>query len=1299
MNYKYFSLNISCLLFFSAVFAVFTNANAQKNSDINFIENKGQWAENIDFKLEINAGDVYFEGAKITYNLFNKSIFGQAHRGELTDSIIKGHVYHTQLLNARNDYILIKENPHPYYYNYFLGNDSSKWQGDVKAFDRIYTQDIYNGIDQTFYAYYDQLKYDFIVRPEGNPFDIRILYEGLENIKISKGHIVLKTSLGNVTELSPYAYQVVDGLETKVNCKYVLKNNIVTFEFPDGYNTSLNLIIDPVLTFSTYTGSSANNFGCTATNDEDGNMFVGGTVFGVGYPTTTGAYQTAFGGSIVDMGITKFSANGNSLVYSTLIGGSGNEIPHSLVVNDQDELIILGTSSSINYPVTATAFQTTMNGGTATGYAAYGFNYTAGCDIVVTKVNAAGNGLVAATFIGGAGNDGILEGSLLHYNYGDAFRGEIINGLNGDIVFASTTKSSDFPVTAGAPQNIMLGTSDAVLVSLNPNLSALNFSTFIGGTNFDSGYSVQLNSSGEFYVCGGTISNDFPATANGLLTTFQGGDADGFIAHVNPNGTAILNATYIGTPFYDQNFFVQTNSVDEIFVIGQTNGSYPILNAGYSNPNSGQFIQKLSPDLSTSLMSTTIGKSISAVDFSISAFLVSDCNFIYISGWGGSLNGTTAYGAHATSSSTMALPVTSDAYQSTTDGQDFYLAVLSPNAGSLLYATYFGGSLSSEHVDGGTSRFDKDGTVYQAVCAGCGGNSDFPSTPGAWSPFNNSSCNLGAFKFDLGSITPALSVPQPYICLPAAYQFNNSSSGGNQYFWDFGDGTTSTDFAPSHNYTDTGHFEVSLIVSDTLGCLINDTAYLEVDVFALDNAGVQPIDTICFGDSVLLQAAGGTTYQWSPTTFLSDANAQNTYAFPPFSTDYTVYVNDNCGTDTAYIRVNVYPDTYGVMNDTIICGGYPIDLIAYGGESYNWHNDPSIQNPGSPTPTASPVNTTTFYVDITSASGCTYLDSVTINTLNGSPVPDLNNDTIICQGDDILLTAHNGDIYTWAPMNLLTNVSGPNATTNLAQSAYIYVTATNACGSITDSIYVQVIEVFPQVNPDTTICPGDTAYLYASGGTSYHWTPINSVSQSDSSNTMAFPQDPTVYSVEVSNLMGCSKTLTTTVYLYSMPYVAIQTQTWINYGHEVTLNGSTNAPTYYWESTDSIYCNSCLNTFAKPEETSTYILHAIDTNGCINSDTVTVFLDGALYVPNTFTPNGDGFNDFFTIKGKEIKSFHLLIFNRWGQLIFESDSMDNQWNGVHNGTPVLIDTYVWKIEYEDYLTNFETLIGHVNVIR
>ncbi|CAG5084971.1 DUF7948 domain-containing protein [Parvicella tangerina] len=1271
-----------------------------QESSASFIRNEGQWDDYIDYKLPLNSGDIYFEKDQIMYSIYDKSLYGKAKHGNYEKDYIPGHAYKTSFLasNPSARYILGKEKNN--YYNYFLGSDSTKWKANVKAYDKVYVKDIYKGIDYTFYEYYGQTKYDFIVRPEGNPNDIYIKYEGLENLKIKKGHLILQTSVGEIIEQSPYAYQQIDGKETQIKCEYKLRDNVLYFIFPEGYNTSLDLVIDPVLTFATYTGSSADNFGCTATNDLDGNMFVGGTVFGAGYPSSTGAFQVSFNGGNIDMGITKYTADGTNLMYSTYIGGAGNEIPHSLVVTSNDELVILGTSNSMDYPISGTAFQTTMQGGTGTSWGGYGFNYNAGCDIVVTKLNVAGTGIVGSTYLGGTGNDGLNEGSLLHYNYGDAFRGEVINGPNGEIIVASTTSSADFPVSANAPQSVLGGPSDAVLVELNGNLSNVIFATYVGGSDRETGNSVQLNSSGEMYLAGGTLSTDFPGTSAGFHNNFQGGDADGYVARFSSNGSTLLNATYIGTADYDQNYFVQTDLNDDVYMIGQTNGNYPVINAAYSNPNSGQYIQKLSPDLSTSLLSTTIGRGNGTVDIAVNAFLVSDCNFIYLSGWGGPLNGNTGLGAHATNSTTMGMPITSDAFQNFTDGSDFYLAVLAPDAASLLYATFFGGGLSSEHADGGTSRFDKSGTVYQAVCAGCGGNSDFPTTSGAWSNANNSTnCNLGAFKFDLGSITPAISIPQPYVCLPSAYQFNNNSSGGNEYHWYFGDGDSSNLFEPAHTYTDTGHYEVTLIVADSTGCLQSDTTSLFIDVFALGNASVSVIDTICIGDSALLSSSGGATYEWFPPLNLSNPSGQTTYAFPSITTEYMVIATDSCGLDTAIITVPVYNDNYSVMPDTLICAGFPVTLEAYGGVSYSWHNDVSIQNPGSQTPTANPTTSTMYYVDITMASGCIYTDSVFVETVNNLPAPSLTSDTTICLGDQIVLQAQGGDFYDWSPANLLTNISGNSATTNIQTTSEIFVEISNPCGTVLDSVTVEVIEVFPEIVGDTIICPGDQATLWASGGTSYSWSPTSSLSNSSTDTTLASPSAPTIYQVVVENAMGCSKTLDVMVDLYAPPSVFANGPSFVLAGQEIELEGTTNGTSYFWSDQDSTLCTDCYTAIVTPEESTTYYFTAIDTNGCRNLDSVEVLIESSLYVPNAFTPNGDGYNDFFKVEAREVHDYQLYIFNRWGQLIFETTDTEASWDGKYKGSAVQVDAYVWKIDYLDNQNERHKFIGHVNVIR
>lgn len=1287
---------------YSLLLLVNTNFIAQEKTGIQFIENKGQLPAHVHFNLSLNSGDLYLEGTKNTFCLYNKSQYADLRHGKTKDTIIKGHTYTIEFLNANSTPTLIKEKASTNYFNYFIGNDPKNWASEVRAYEKVGFQNLYPQIDVLYYSAYGQVKYDFIVNPQGNTQNIVFKIDGAFRTYLEKGHLVIETNVGKVIEQSPYAYQMVNGKEVQVACNYVLSNNTLSFEFPSGYDQTKQLVIDPVLTFSTFTGSSASNFGCTATYDDAGNMYVGGTVFGFGYPTTTGAFQTGFAGGNIDMGISKFSSNGANLVYSTFIGGSNNEIPHSLVVNSLNQLLILGTSGSANYPVIAGCYQTSFAGGSNLNLGGgYGFNYNLGCDMVVTKMAANGNSIVSSTFVGGSDNDGINFGSLLHYNYGDAFRGEIIVDATDNVYVSSVTKSSNFPVSAGAPQSTYGGGgSDAVVFKLNNNLTNLIFSTYVGGNNFDAGYSVQLNQLNEIYITGGTMSANFPTTVGSLNPNYMGGTSDGFLTRIDVGGTSFVNSTFIGTSGLNQCFFVQTDLNNNVFVVGQTVGGFPISPGVYANPNSGQFIQKLTQDLSTSLLSTTIGRGSGQVDISLTAFLVSDCNFIYLCGWGGSLNGNTSISAHATQSTTTGLPTFGGPFQSTTNGADFYLMVLAPDMANLLYATFFGGGVSAEHADGGTSRFDKNGKVYQAVCAGCGGNSDFPTTAGAWSNFNNSTnCNLGAFKFDLGSIVPTISLPQPFVCIPSSYQFNNNSTGANTFLWNFGDGTTSNLFAPSHVYTDTGTYQVSLIASDSLNCLQPDTAFIMIDVFAVNNADVVSVDTICPNESVQLSASGGTMYQWIPSLYLSDPTVSNPICTPPVTTNYMVIATDLCGSDTAYASVIVYNEQVSAMNDTIICIGNSVQLNAYGGTNYNWYPNTFMNNPGSQSPNVTPSSSQMYFVDITSPFGCLYKDSVLITVETNIPIPVLNNDTTICLGDFAILTAQGGNTVQWSPASLVVNPNSFVTLANPVQNTVFYAFLSNSCGGILDSTSVQVIQIFPSINPDTTICPGDTAFLWASGGDFYSWSPSSTIQNPTSESAFAFPSENTLYTVQISNLLGCTAALSTQVSIYQLPYVNAGVDVFQSYGVPVTLNGITNTTVYHWESIDSLSCIYCLNPTVRPEQSTNYILYVVDNNGCENSDTVRVILDGVLYVPNTFTPNGDGINDFFVTLGKDVDEFQMFIFDRWGLLIFETTDMNVHWDGTFKGAPVPIDTYVWKIDYSDFQKNFYNLIGHVNVVR
>src|SRR5690606_14186884 len=380
----------------------------------------------------------------------------------------------------------------------------------------------------------------------------------------------------------------INGKEQEVPCKFVLKGNEVTFAFPKGYRKKLPLIIDPTLLYSSYSGSTADNWGFTATYDDAGNIYSGGVVFynvagGGNFPVTAGAFQIVKSG-MSDIGIMKFDPNASgpaSRVWATYLGGNGTEAPHSLVVNSQNELLILGTTSSNNFP-TPNGFDTSFNGGTlidplSNSMVEY-LMYQTGSDLFVSKLNAAGTAMVGSTFLGGNGNDGLLTiTSPLVKNYGDQFRGDITVDAADNVYIASSTNSVNFPLQNAfhATQN---GFNDAVVCKLSPNLNSLLWSSFLGGSGVDAAYSIQVDNQNSVYVCGGTTSANLAQTAGAWKTTNGLGivPVDGFVSKITVTGNVptLFRTSYIGTTVgqtgglsgYDQAYFLQLDASNNVYL-------------------------------------------------------------------------------------------------------------------------------------------------------------------------------------------------------------------------------------------------------------------------------------------------------------------------------------------------------------------------------------------------------------------------------------------------------------------------------------------------------------------------------------------------------------------------------------------------------------------------------------------------------------------------------------------------------------------------------------------------------------
>ncbi len=834
---------------------------AQNYNNIEFIENKGQWDNQVKFKGDVSAGSFFIRPGGFTVLQHNRDDLALVHamlHGHNADGsavtgkekiVLRSHAYNVDFLGAAPNLEIIPDKPVSTYNNYFIGNDPSRWAGNCRIYQAITFKNVYPNVDVRYYTDNGTLKYDIIAKPGADISKIALKYEGVDKLQTKNRELLVGTSLGDLRESSPYTYQA-DGKEKKeVACKYIVKDNVVRFDVKN-YDPNSILVIDPTLIFCSFSGSSADNWGYTATYGPDGSMYGGGIVFGNGFPTSPGAFQTMYqggnGAEPIDIGLIKLTPDGSNRVYATYIGGSGDEQPHSLIVDNQGDLIMAGRSSSSNYPVT----------GGASGQIGPGGGY----DIVVTKLNPTGSALIGSKKIGGTNDDGVnityirSGSSSLQQNYGDDGRSEVILDGAGNIYVASCTQSSNFLTTASAFQKIYGGgNQDGVLLKFPPDLSSLTFGSFLGGSLNDAAYVLALAPNGNIYVGGGTESNaaSFPGNHSGTVGPSNNGGIDGFVAVISNDGSTIIRSTFIGTNGIDQVYGVQFDKNGFPYVMGQTTGNWQVINAPYSNPGSKQFIGKLQPDLSAYIYTTVFGSGSSIPNISPIAFLVDRCDNVYVSGWGGFFgNNNIAY----PSAGTVGMPVTPDAIKTTTDGKDFYFFVLKRDAAGILFGSWFGennnqqqGGGGTDHVDGGTSRFDRNGVIYQAICGNCdiGGHISFPTTPGAWSTNNPSqNCNLTLLKiaFNFAGVGAGVEsaingVPRDSAgCVPLTVDFSDTIANGQSYEWHFGDGSPmATTIVPniSHVYNSVGNYLVMLVAIDPNSCNIRDTSYVNIRVGSL----------------------------------------------------------------------------------------------------------------------------------------------------------------------------------------------------------------------------------------------------------------------------------------------------------------------------------------------------------------------------------------------------------------------------------------------------------------------------------
>ncbi len=1016
-----------------------------KDGNIDFVKNKNQFPEQVRYKASLPGGAVFLTQTGFTYNYYKTEdlarIHELKHEGKDVDKEpVHFHAYRVSFSNARKDAGMLEEGILPYYHNYFIGNDPSHWAGGVPLYKKITWQGLYEGIDASVYSRETSLKYDFIVKPGADAAKIVLAFEGVQPRLLADGSLQIRTAVNTITEQAPYVYQVIDGKEMAVKARYkILNGNRITFDFPEGYNKAYTLIIDPVLVFSTFSGSTVNTYGFSATYDASGNLYAGGECFGVGWPVTLNSFQGTYGTG-VDAGINKYSSTGSTLVYSTYYGGSGSDLPNNMMVNANGELVICGTTSSANLPLSAGCYDNSYGGNT---------------DIYIARFNNNGTQLKAATYLGGNNTDG-LNGGSLSPNYGDANRGEVLTAANGNIYIASSSRSPDFPVTATAMQSSLGGGQDGVVCRLDSNLSTLYYSTYIGGLGEDAAFSLVLNSTGEVAICGGTTSSNFPTTTGALHTTNQGG-TDGFVSIINMT-SGLARSTYLGTNLYDHAFKIQIDPLDDIFVMGQTVGAYPVSTGVFSVPNGDIFISKLNPTLSTMMLSTRMGNPVvgTSAGFVPTAFMHDNCGNTYLSGFGAGTNS----------------PLSPNAYQ--TAPGSFWLGALGPGFTNLLYGTFFGPQ--GTHVDGGTSRFDPQGIIYHSACTA---NSAFPTTPGAAFPVKlNQAWDIASYKFNMevGEVMAAFALAnnaRDTGCAPYEVTFDNNSAGATNYLWDFGDGDSSTAFSPTHTFAE-GTYTITLVASRANGCNLADTATMNIFVKHTDKPLLSLSDTFLCDPvpiDILAKVSNLTaamSFRWEPVSaIMTNPNRAGVTVNPALSTTYTVFVGNaaigDC-VDTAVGTVTISLFDYSNMKalplDTTICPRDTILLRAYGGTKYLWSPDVTIEDIRTAFTTVWPEKNTNYKVLIANDSGCKIERTVAIKMLP-PVVIDAGEDQDIKLGESTQLDGRAGGTFVWTPAgsvypdNILNPVVAPEKTTTY----YFTVISTDGCLA-TDSVTIHVTNAF-----------------------------------------------------------------------------------------------------------------------------------------------------------------------------------------------------------------------------------------------
>ncbi len=612
--------------------------------------------------------------------------------------------------------------------NYFIGKDPNKWVTGISTFSRVRYHEVYPGIDLVYHGSgQGRLEYDFVVAPGADPERIRLGFTGADRVSVGHGgDLRVRVGGAELVENTPLVYQQVGGSQHQLRGSWVMRGRSRVGFAVARYDRTVPLVIDPVLSYSTYLGGNSADGGTGIAVDVSGNAYVTGATSSANFPTRAGAFQPApAGGAIYNAFVTKLNPTGSASIYSAYLGGdSGGS---SIAVDASVNAYVTGVTSDTNFPTTAGAFQTALTG----------FE-----DAFITKLNPSGSALVYSTYLGGGGEYG----------------GGIAIDAGGNAYVTGSTDSTNFPITAGAFQATNGGLFNAFIAKLNSPGSALVYSTYLGGSTGTfagvipgGGSTIAVDAGGNAYVTGATFDTNFPTTVGAFQTT----PAGAFVTKLNPSGSALAYSTYLGGGG-DQGYSIAVDASGDAYVTGFTGSAdFPTTAGAFQASLAGPqnaFVTKLNPSGSALIYSTYLGGSgifcpgseglEAGGDLGVGIAVDASGN-AYVTGGTPSTN----------------FPTTPDAFQTALAGGgcgfgDAFVTKLNPSGSALVYSTYLGS-------DGGGSGIavDASGNAY---VTGDTSSTDFPATVGAFqTAFGGGTLDAFVAKIDFSATTGPPLVPTP----------------------------------------------------------------------------------------------------------------------------------------------------------------------------------------------------------------------------------------------------------------------------------------------------------------------------------------------------------------------------------------------------------------------------------------------------------------------------------------------------------------------------------------------------------